>query len=670
MPRDLPIGNGSLLVSFDASYSLRDIYFPWVGLENHTAGARCRTGVWVDGQFAWLSDQSWRKRLHYQAETLVTDVLAQNDYMALRLNVNDAVDMNRDLLLRKFTITNLEHFDREVRLFFHYDYHIYGLGVGDTIHYDPEQRGLIAYKGRRYFLMNGAVPGGHGATSWATGQKEFFGREGTWRDAEDGELSRNPIAQGSVDAVIALHTTVPAQGQVTVYHWLAAGRTGEEVKELDDIVRDRGPEALLHRTAGFWRGWVNKEDLPFDSLPPGLTDLYKRSLLIMRTNADNGGALIASTDWDATEFNRDTYCYMWPRDGALVTMALDAAGYADLTQRFFNFCGNAISPGGYLMHKFGPTGEVGSSWHPWIDQNGQPQLAIQEDETGLVLMSLWQHYQKWRDIEFVRPLYHKLISRAAQFMISFREPNTGLPAASYDLWEERHGIHAFTIAAVWAGLQAAASFADVFSDTALAQQCRETAKEIKLATTRLLFDRSRGHFVRMVRILPDGALECDPTLDASVSAFARFGMYSPHDPMVASTMAAIEERLWCRTPVGGLARYEHDPYFLADADRGRVPGNPWFICTLWLAQYHIARARQPEDLDTALRFLEWVEGHAFPSGVLAEQIHPGTGAPLSVSPLTWSHGELVLTVHQYLTRLRALHRRSRADRRTQVIARP
>ena len=31
---------------------------------------------------------------------------------------------------------------------------------------------------------------------------------GTWRDAEDGELSRNPIEQGSVDATVAVHCIV------------------------------------------------------------------------------------------------------------------------------------------------------------------------------------------------------------------------------------------------------------------------------------------------------------------------------------------------------------------------------------------------------------------------------------------------------------------------------
>ena len=39
---------------------------------------------------------------------------------------------------------------------------------------------------------------------------------------------------------------------------------------------------------------------------------------------------------------------------------------------------------------------------------------------------------------------------------------------------------------------------------------------------------------------------------------------------------------------------------------------------------------------------------------MAEQIHPYTGAPLSVSPLTWSHATFVSTVCQLRDKRRAL----------------
>ena len=49
MPRDIPVGNGTFLITFDQDYCLRDIYYPCVGKENHTDGHKFRFGIWVDG---------------------------------------------------------------------------------------------------------------------------------------------------------------------------------------------------------------------------------------------------------------------------------------------------------------------------------------------------------------------------------------------------------------------------------------------------------------------------------------------------------------------------------------------------------------------------------------------------------------------------------------------
>ena len=49
--------------------------------------------------------------------------------------------------------------------------------------------------------------------------------------------------------------------------------------------------------------------------------------------------------------------------------------------------------------------------------------------------------------------------------------------------------------------------------------------------------------------------------------------------------------------------------------------------------------------------LEWCCHRAGESGVLAEQFHPHTGEPLSVSPLTWSHATFVIVVMEYLQKL-------------------
>lgn len=152
---------------------------------------------------------------------------------------------------------------------------------------------------------------------------------------------------------------------------------------------------------------------------------------------------------------------------------------------------------------------------------------------------------------------------------------------------------------------------------------------------------NRGH---------DSEWDVDTTLDASLIGPWYFGMFSADDPRIVATMNAVRERLWVKTDVGGVARYENDSYHQVSQDTENVPGNPWFICTLWLAQWHIATAQTPEDLKAALEILKWVASHALNSGVLAEQVHPYSNEPLSVSPLTWSHATLVTTVREYVDR--------------------
>ena len=89
MPRSLVLGNGNALVGFDATYSVRDIYFPRVGDANHTMGNICRTGFFVDGKFAWLDDDGWQRKLSYAEDSLVSDVTLTHPRLGITVNFED-----------------------------------------------------------------------------------------------------------------------------------------------------------------------------------------------------------------------------------------------------------------------------------------------------------------------------------------------------------------------------------------------------------------------------------------------------------------------------------------------------------------------------------------------------------------------------------------------------
>ncbi|MGI8409662.1 MAG: glycoside hydrolase family 15 protein, partial [Pyrinomonadaceae bacterium] len=473
--RDIPVGNGKLLVNFDDKYQIRDIYFPHVGQENHTEGFPFRFGVWVDGEFSWVFSDDWVRSLKYLQETLVTDVTLRNESLGVEIVCNDTVASHENIFLRKICVNNLHDSEREVRIFLHQDFRIYENRVGDTAFYDPETLALIHYKKHRYFLINTEPH----FSSFATGRKAFRDQEGTWRDAEDGELRGGAITEGSVDSTIGLGFRLAAAGSFEFFYWIAAGTSYDEVSELNKQVLDRRPQEYLAYTENYWRVWVNKNEIEFEGLTAEMVEFYKRSLLIINTQIDSDGAILAANDSDVTERATDHYSYLWTRDGAFVANALDLAGYAHIARTFYDFCGRIIHPDGYFLQKYNADGTVASGWHAAWDIYGRRRVVpIQEDETALVLWALWQHYDKYRDLEFAHRLYRRLIVRCADFMVEFRDPVFKLPLPSWNLWEDSRGIHTFTCSTVVAGLRSAANFALLFAEKERAASYGQAADEI------------------------------------------------------------------------------------------------------------------------------------------------------------------------------------------------
>ena len=655
MPKDIPVSNGNLLFNFDSDYQIRDVYFPYIGQENHSKGDPFRFGVWVDGNCSWMGPE-WEKDMRYHDDSLVTDVFLKNKSLGLELRCHDVVDVDLNVYIKKIEVTNLKGKERQVRLFFCHDFHLYGYDIGDTAYFDPRTSSIIHYKANRYFLINYCKSEKYGVNHYACGDKEVPGREGIWKDAEDGELSGNQISWGSADSAIGIWIHVPPRGKAAAYYWIAAGTHYNEVARLNREVIEKTPDELIKRTSDYWGAWVTKESRSFGDLPKSVTDIFNRSLLILRTQIDNRGAIIAANDSDIVRFGRDTYSYMWGRDGAFVAAALAKAGYTHVCMKFFDFCARVLSEDGYLYQHYNPDGSLASNWHPWL-VDGKAVLPIQEDSTALILWALWIHYESSKDIEFIRPFYNTLIKKSADFMSMNRDPITKLPIPCYDLWEERYGVHTYTVASVIAGLRAAANFAGLFHDAALAEKYDKTAEEIKGGLTRHLYHKGLKRYARS-GYRKGNSYELDEVIDVSLSALVILGVLPPRDPRMVETMEAIRRQLWLNTPVEGCARYQNDVYQRPDDSPADIPGNPWFISTLWLAEYYIARAESLQGLREAIPYLEWCAKNALPSGVLAEQVHPVNSSPLSVSPLTWSHSSFAWVVLLYANKFNSLDNNS------------
>jgi len=639
-----------VLVAFDRDYRIRDIYYPHVGKENQAGRSPCQFGVWTNGQFSWMGPE-WDKRVGYRDNTLVTEVVARNDSLGIELRCSDCVDYEEPVFIREITVKELHGQSREVRLFFHHDLNFYENSIRDSVCYDPKTRAIVHFKGKRYCLVNVSTATRFGVDQYAVGEKGAGEREGTWRDAEDGILSGNPAADGSVDSTVGINLQLEAHGEQTCYTWMAFGTDYNEVKSYNTFVWEITPREIVRRTHNYWLLWATKEELRLDALPEDVRSLFTRSLLVLRTQTDRDGGITAGNDSDARTHNDGSYSYVWPRVGAIAALGLDEAGYPEMTRDFFTFCSTALSEDGYLLPRYFTDGALGSMRQPWV-RNGKSVIPIQEDGIALVVYALWKHFERYRDIEFVESLYHTFILEAAEFMADYVDRDTNLPHPCFDVWEERYGVHTATVAAVIAALWAAARFARAFGDGELAQKYNDTADRMKDAMCRHLYNEAEHRFARSGSKRNHG-YDLDMTFDVTLAALFTAGVLDRDDERVVSTIDQTWCALWVNTDTGGVARYHGDSFHRRRDDTAseKLPGNPWAFATLMMANWQIRRARNLDELYKAMPLIEWACSSALPSGILAEQVHPETCEPLSVSPSTLAHGEFVHVVMAYLQKL-------------------
>lgn len=653
MGKSICYGNSNTLIGLDKFGQIHDLYYPYVGLENHLMGNYThKIGVWVDNNFSWFDDGSWQILIDFEKDTMIGKVTATNSNLHLKIELTDCLYNQKDIFIRLITIQNLAQSNRKIKLFINQQFEISESFRGDTAIYDHDQKSLVHYKGERFFMINARNQKGETFDDYSVGLLGIEGKEGTYKDAEDGILSKNNVEHGRVDSVVGLTLEIEANSAQKIEYWITIGKNISEVHKLNNLVLQKTPQKLVDSTRDYWEAWLNKQNIDFLDLDQKYIDQFKKSLLLIDTHAGENGVIIASGDSDLLKNGRGTYSYMWPRDGALVILPLIQAGYFHIPENFFRFCANVITDEGYMLHKYRADSSLGSSWHPWV-RDLKNELPIQEDETALVLYAFWKYYEQTKDLEFVQEMYQKLIKNPAEFMVKFIDPTTNLPSPTYDLWEEKFGISTFTASTVYAGLNVAANFAELLGKTEDKERYQKTAFELKEAILKYLWSEEIGSFVKLVNF-KEKEMFVDKTVDiSSIHGILEFGVLDVDDEKVTKSIQTVEQKIVCKTDIGGVCRYEGDYYFRVSYD---TPGNPWFITSLWLGKYYLKKAKSESELTEVYKWLDWTVKNALPSGVLSEQLNPFTGEQLSATPLTWSQAEYVKTILELIQKLKELRK--------------
>lgn len=630
------IGNGSMLGCITETGELIRLYWPEIDYPQHLE--KMLTGFFdanVPNSTLWFSEGDHEVKQRYLEDTNILETKAFFLKLPLEVTQTDFCLSDQDVLVRHYELRNTGN----------EAFHA-GMGIASHVISSHDDMGNTLFDFRHDALIHYRHDG-----CWAICSslmtKQFQIGNNPFRALWEGRLNNGPDYIGmSPDGALLWDLGVLQPGNsrsITLYLCFARDLAG--VKALIGRVKMSSYSALVRSVQQYWYDFLNGCS-PVKSGNEIADRLYKRSLLLFRLMSDaNTGGLLASPEIDEGFTQCGRYAYCWCRDGAFITRALDEAGLVKDSAKFFDWASRVQDTEGFWHQRYHMNGSLAPSW------------GIQIDETGSMLFGMLCHFYTTKDLFFLEKMWPSIV-KAAAFLESFIDEETGLPRPTFDIWEERMGEHTYSTAAVIAGLNSAAEMGrqlNVPDETT--QRWERTARNMKKAMEQELIDHENRIFLRSIRtkLNPWGKEPGDETVWIRVNpkGFSRevtlkdsrmdisllgpvipFKVFAHDDPIVRKTAAQIEQILTC-IDTGGIYRYDEDNY---------AGGNPWIIATLWMALYFI----ETGELEKAASCVKWCIGSCNHLELLPEQVSRQDGKPCWVVPLTWSHAMYVLALRGLL----------------------
>ncbi len=621
-------GNSSMLVCLSDKSELLRLFWPNIDYLQQFDKMLC--GIFIkniNGSTVWLNDQRCQHQQEYLQDTNIVKSTIINEFNGYKVVLYDFVHPHKDVLVRRIEIQNTLPEKRELGFVTFSAATNADTDVVGSL-FDFANEGLIHYRSNNYVAICSDIP----AAGFQIGN-----------NSHDAAISNNLFGKDDIgmmkDAAVAWELGIFDKNEKKYFNiYVCASKTLKEAKGLIREVRAIGAEKMFEETEQYWKDFLNCVK-PIETGREVLDDLYKRSLLVFRLMYDKkSGGLLAAPEMDEYFTRCGRYAYCWGRDAAFITGALDIVGLNDCVDNFYKWAVSVQDEDGSWQQRFHMDGNLGPCW------------GLQIDETGTILWGMLNHYNYIKKIEFLNSVWAS-VEAGANFLISFIDEGTGLPKPSFDLWEERFGEHAYSSAAVYAGLHSASEIARILGKSnEYYQKWNDVADKIKQAIVKCFWKEDYRRFIRSIRVKLNGwgeepsqnttiievnakGYKRDVTLEDWIVDVSLIGLSIPfevfdaNDPMIKDTVSLIEQVL-TSSGVGGIKRYENDTY---------IGGNPWILTTLWVALYHAKTGNYSK----AKEYLYWAANGKTELGLLPEQINKDTGRPDWVIPLTWSHAMYV-----------------------------
>ncbi len=373
------------------------------------------------------------------------------------------------------------------------------------------------------------------------------------------------------------------------------------------------------------------------------------------------GAFIASASipWGQSKGDDDLggYHLVWTRDMVQTATALLALGRKETALRALVYLACAQRPDGGFSQNF------------WV--NGTPYWSgMQLDEVAFPIILAWR---LWKENALGAFDVFPFVERAVGYLMKFA------PVTQQERWEENAGYSPSTLAAVITGLICAselvkahdasdlsefyASFADwieanldawtVTNDGVLVPEVRRHYMRIQPPRPGdRFFDASLGEGrIRLANRAPGEKTEYEAReiIDQGFLELVRYGIRSPHDPVIVDSLKVIDAILKVNTPAGPCwRRYNHDGYGQKHDGgpyAGWGQGRAWPILAGERAHYELAAGNDVQP------FISAMERFTSAGGMLPEQLWDAPDLPRcgmylgrpsgSAMPLAWSHSEYI-----------------------------
>ena len=440
----------------------------------------------------------------------------------------------------------------------------------------------------------------------------------------------------SSDSSIAYKLPVLKPGEETTLEVCICIKTNEEKEtrqkfetELEEMTKVDITKAY-DDTKKYWRKYLKDHNsLQVEEMQEEIKNIYERTILLfpLLVNQKTGG-ISAGMEIDEEKTKCGRYSFCWPRDAIFITTAMDILKMEKDTEKFYRtFCKNTQSKNGKWEQRFYTDGTIAPCW------------GYQIDETAAIVHGVYQHYLVTKEESFLKENL-KMCEKACEFLLKYIDDvfqETKKFELSYDLWEEKEGVHTYSLATIFSAFNAIINIYDIllptFETNRLKQEkmrkqtlvFQNKVLEIKEYIIKNLYSTTKKSFIRN---------QDDEKMDISLLGLVTpFNVLTAKDKKILNTVERMN--LTIRTYTGGYLRYEGDQY---------AGGNPWVIANLWMAHYCV----QSGNIEEAKRCFKYVVKSATDLGFLGEQINNETMKPAWVIGLGWSHAMFVIVLQELL----------------------